>query len=270
MGWWILWFILVFLALLIVYSLGSITLHRLLFSGHYFPTRDRGNHFQDNDYHVYTADQEARLHLRRIPSSNKDPKYTILFFHGNQGNVEDWTTHIHRRTPLVSLGDVWLFDYRGYGLSTGTPTLEGICNDGYSVFQFVHRYAHALETNLVIYGFSLGGFVASYVTTLHPHDFSHCILQAPLIHLDHIVQHVTGWGIPRSFLPDMDVETWLRQLPQSDRVYVLGSEEDEIIPPHSLHSLESFLTHVELGEYGGHNEMSNHPEFQSKLRDCLA
>src|SRR5689334_10219199 len=64
---------------------------------------------------------------------------------------------------LARNADVVLFDYPGYGESTGTPTAAVILENALAVYD----YAVALETSAgkkrVVYGFSLGGMVAAQI-----------------------------------------------------------------------------------------------------------
>ncbi|HEY1282913.1 MAG TPA: alpha/beta fold hydrolase [Steroidobacteraceae bacterium] len=71
----------------------------------------------------------------------------------------------------LALGaDVILFDYPGYGDTTGTPTTGSILDTALAVYD----YASALETSAgkkrVLYGFSLGGLVAAQVARERPVD----------------------------------------------------------------------------------------------------
>ena len=67
---------------------------------------------------------------------------------------------------LARNADVVLFDYPGYGDSSGTPTPVSILETALTVYD----YASALETSAgkkrVLYGFSLGGLVAAHVAGL--------------------------------------------------------------------------------------------------------
>jgi pimeloyl-ACP methyl ester carboxylesterase len=64
---------------------------------------------------------------------------------------------------LARNADVVLFDYPGYGESTGSPTAAVILENALAVYD----YAVALETSAgkkrVVYGFSLGGMVAAQI-----------------------------------------------------------------------------------------------------------
>jgi pimeloyl-ACP methyl ester carboxylesterase len=71
---------------------------------------------------------------------------------------------------LARNADVILFDYPGYGESTGTPTAAVILENALAVYD----YAVALETSAgkkrVVYGFSLGGMVAAEIAGRRPVD----------------------------------------------------------------------------------------------------
>jgi pimeloyl-ACP methyl ester carboxylesterase len=71
---------------------------------------------------------------------------------------------------LARNADVMLFDYPGYGDSTGAPTAAVIVENALAVYD----YAVALETSAgkkrVLYGFSLGGMVAAQIARDRPAD----------------------------------------------------------------------------------------------------
>ena len=63
--------------------------------------------------------------------------WTVIVFHGNAGNLSFHETAI---APFRILGlQVVLFDYRGYGLSSGSPTEAGLLMDGDAVVK-VRKY----------------------------------------------------------------------------------------------------------------------------------
>src|SRR5690625_3649751 len=57
--------------------------------------------------------------------------------------------------------DLVLFDYRGYGLSTGNPTVEGIKTDARTILQKVKSDLISGEQILVVHGQSTGTFLAT-------------------------------------------------------------------------------------------------------------
>lgn len=83
----------------------------------------------------------------------------ILFLHGNAENI---STHVNSVLWLVLKGyTVFAFDYRGYGLSEGNPTLEGVHIDTEAAFKkLMSLYP---DERIVVLGQSLGGAIAIYM-----------------------------------------------------------------------------------------------------------
>lgn len=106
---------------------------------------------------------ESRKNHPEIPSApGLEPGETrgiALQFHGNAQNM---STHYRFQLWLLFEGwDVLTFDYRGYGLSEGTPSnLKGVADDGIAAIEWANRIAKEKNLPLVIFGQSLGVSVA--------------------------------------------------------------------------------------------------------------
>ncbi len=86
----------------------------------------------------------------------QESKGTLLFFHGNAENL---TSHFLMFHWLPAKGyNYFIFDYPGYGLSTGKPTPESTVEAGIAAAQWLHLRKDSRP--LIIYGHSLGGIVA--------------------------------------------------------------------------------------------------------------
>ena len=103
-----------------------------------------------------TEDGET-LHGWYVPAD--DARATLLFFHGNAGNIS------HRLTSLSqmnSLGlNVLIFDYRGYGKSSGKPSEEGLYRDGRAAWRYLAERLDTENGATILFGRSLGGGVAT-------------------------------------------------------------------------------------------------------------
>lgn len=83
---------------------------------------------------------------------------TVLFLHGNAGNISH---RFEKLAVLHDLGaDVLLLDYRGYGLSEGSPDEAGTYRDGLAAYEHLTRGCGLDPRTLVLYGESLGSAVA--------------------------------------------------------------------------------------------------------------
>ncbi len=112
----------------------------------------------------YTAEQHwitradgARLHavLLRQPGA----KATILYFGGNGfaiGRHGAWTASLF--APLGA--DLMMVDHRGYGLSTGTPTIAAGEADGLAAFDYLTKLRAG---PILVHGHSMGSFIAGHV-----------------------------------------------------------------------------------------------------------
>lgn len=86
---------------------------------------------------------------------------TVLFFHGNAGNISqrlDYLQMFHRLRYSTLI-----VDYRGYGKSTGTPSETGTYRDAEAAWDHVRHARLARPGDVVIAGESLGGAVASWL-----------------------------------------------------------------------------------------------------------
>ncbi|KAL8682623.1 MAG: hypothetical protein Q9186_001310 [Xanthomendoza sp. 1 TL-2023] len=98
---------------------------------------------------------------------SKDPDSRLVInFHGNAGTVaQGWRTDTYRS---ISSGapdkiHVLAMDYRGFGLSTGSPDEQGLITDGVAAVQWAMDVARIPPERIVLVGQSLGTAVAAAV-----------------------------------------------------------------------------------------------------------
>jgi pimeloyl-ACP methyl ester carboxylesterase len=99
------------------------------------------------------------LHAFYLPSTppRQNPR-AILFLHGNAGNASH---RLPNAAELAGRGaDVLLIDYRGYGLSEGTPSESGTYADARAGLAHLIEERGIPEERIVLFGRSLGGAVA--------------------------------------------------------------------------------------------------------------
>lgn len=89
------------------------------------------------------------------------PLADIVYFHGNGGNLSVWLPVL---ATLHRLGyRVLAVDYRGYGLSTGAPTEQGVYLDADVTVRHAAR-GRSPDRPLVFWGRSLGATIAASAT----------------------------------------------------------------------------------------------------------
>jgi fermentation-respiration switch protein FrsA (DUF1100 family) len=111
-----------------------------------------------DDVNVRTADG-VTLHGWHVHA--REPRGTVLFFHGNAGNIS------HRLDSIAifnELGfDTLIIDYRGYGRSEGKPGEEGTYKDALAAWDYLVNERGADPATIVIFGRSIGGAVAAWL-----------------------------------------------------------------------------------------------------------
>lgn len=107
-----------------------------------------------------TTSDGLKLHGWFFSTHSAPAVATIIFFHGNGGNISNvgWVGQL-----LSSRGfNVLLLDYRGYGRSEGDVADEqGLYADAEAAYQYVTQTRGVAPESLVLYGQSLGTAVAA-------------------------------------------------------------------------------------------------------------
>src|SRR5882672_5223552 len=92
---------------------------------------------------------------------------TILYFHGNGGNLSVWAPVV---AAIARKGyAVLAFDYRGFGLSSGRPTERGLYEDVDAIVEHFWRDSPA-ALPVVYWGRSLGAAMAAYAAGVRKPD----------------------------------------------------------------------------------------------------
>lgn len=115
------------------------------------------------DVTIGTRDH-VKLHgwLIKAPSA----KSTLIFFHGNAGNIGG---RLGKIDLFHKIGiNVLIIDYRGYGNSEGYPTEKGIYNDATAAYDYLLQRDDMRGQNIISYGASLGGAVAIDLAVKRP------------------------------------------------------------------------------------------------------
>jgi pimeloyl-ACP methyl ester carboxylesterase len=100
---------------------------------------------------------------------------TLFFVHGNAGNV---VYNYRLVTPFVERGyKVFLFDYSGFGFSQGKSTRKNVLKDGNSSFEYLLSMEEFKDDNILIYGQSLGGHLATVLAKQNQHNIDGLVIE---------------------------------------------------------------------------------------------
>jgi uncharacterized protein len=138
------------------------------------------------------------------PGSRK----TILMSHGNAGCIEN-------RLPLCPLllqsgSSVFLYDYEGFGKSTGSPTLVKCRDDAVAAFDYLTEQMHLAPSSIVAYGESVGTGFTSELSAKR--KVGAIILQSPFTSLPDVASDnlfflklYPSWIYPEPHLSIIDI-----------------------------------------------------------------
>ncbi|MCP4591306.1 MAG: alpha/beta hydrolase [bacterium] len=152
---------------LLTYVVACIVIYSLQARLVYFPDRDYWTTPGDAglEYEDLTLTTEDGIAIAAWYVPQRQAKGTVLFCHGNAGNIADRIPSIQSFHDLGYC--VLIFDYRGYGRSMGKPTEEGTYRDAEAAWRYLVDTRHESPERIVFFGRSLGGAVAIDLATRH-------------------------------------------------------------------------------------------------------
>ncbi|HXG53288.1 MAG TPA: alpha/beta hydrolase [candidate division Zixibacteria bacterium] len=151
---------------------------------------------------------------------------TLLWFHGNAGNIG------HRSEQLKLLHDrirthIFIFDYRGYGRSEGSPSEEGTYRDAAAALGHLRSRMEVDPERIVFFGQSLGAAVATELAARE--SCMALILEAPFTSIRDMAEAALPL-LPIGSLLRTRYETVRRIREVRAPVLVLHGELDEVVP----------------------------------------
>lgn len=111
-----------------------------------------------------------QLHYWLIPAQQKnkvtDAKGLIIQMHGNAQNL---TSHVRNAGWLTAAGyNLFIFDYRGYGRSGGSKSIDGAFQDVQAALDFATKEKNPRGLPVFLYGQSLGGSLGLKAVSKEP------------------------------------------------------------------------------------------------------
>ncbi|MHC4676929.1 MAG: alpha/beta hydrolase [Planctomycetota bacterium] len=198
---------------------------------------------------VFESDDGLLLTGWYVPAENAE--FTVLFCHGNGGNI------FHRLDSInifYKLGlSCFVFDYRGYGDSQGKPSEEGTYKDVMAAYEWLTKEKKLSPANIIIFGKSLGGSIAAQLASK---------VDARALVIESAFTSYIDMG--RKFYPYMPVR-WFARFSYKTIDYIkevlcpvmiIHSRNDEIVPfEFGLELYEAANEPKELVEiFGSHND----------------
>lgn len=162
------------------------------FDSTFFPVDERPNESSianQEDILLMSADGHRIHHALIKPQS--DPKATIFVFHGSGSTISNWTKLL---TPLVKDGyQLFLMEYRGFGLSEGVASHEAVAADAHRAFLYLIGREDVMNRPLLMLGQSYGGQLAINVAATYPENVDVLITEGAFTSFRNIAVYSTPW-----------------------------------------------------------------------------
>jgi pimeloyl-ACP methyl ester carboxylesterase len=153
----------------------------------------------------------------------------ILFFHGNGEVMSDYDDispiYHQKRMNLV------VADYRGYGASTGLPTLTDLAHDCHVIFNEAKRElaGRGLRNDLWIMGRSLGSISAIELGYRHQQEIKGLVIESGFPSVVRIITHL---GMPADRLDFEEIDRGCLEM--IEKIYlpalIIHGEQDTLVP----------------------------------------
>ncbi|MEW6742271.1 MAG: alpha/beta hydrolase [Planctomycetota bacterium] len=174
------------------------------------------------DLTLVTRDGE---HLHAWLIESKPARGVVLFSHGNAGNI---AYRLEGARVFVEAGvSVLLYDYRGYGRSTGSPGEEGTYLDAEAAYEHLVSVRGFAPDRVIAYGESLGAAVA--VELALRRRVAGVIAESPFTSLPDLAAAIYPW-LPARLLCRLRYDSASKVERLGVPILVIHSRDDEIVP----------------------------------------
>ncbi|MFC1497255.1 alpha/beta hydrolase [Verrucomicrobiota bacterium] len=239
----------------------------------YYPDKDVGLtpeylNLKYEDVRIKTEDGETIAGwFVSAPERDQKSACTVLFCHGNAGDIGDRPDSI---MTFHKMGlNVLIFDYRGYGDSSGKPTEKGTYLDAKAVWEYLTKEKNIDGKKIVIFGRSLGGAIATWLA--EQTEPGALVVESTFTSAPDMAKKMF-WFLPR-FLCRFKYDSINRIADVGCPVLIAHSKDDDMIP--FKHGQRLFKAAVEpkcfVEMRGSHNAggLDADTEYQKIFQDFL-
>jgi len=231
--------------------------------------------------HLITCEDGVRIHSWLILREQSEQHPTIVFFHGNAGNIGLRLPNALRMKQYLNV-NVFLVEYRGYGDSDSVvPNEAGLKLDAEAALRFVVRHKAIDPTKIFLFGRSLGGAVAFHLARYAEKNKIHLagvILENTFLSIAAMVDHLMPYVAPFKSLilrigwRSSQIAPYLK----TPLLYLAGSADNLVPHEHMLElhrrSKSSRMLQMHVILHGTHNEswIQGGEEYWAKIRSFIA
>jgi pimeloyl-ACP methyl ester carboxylesterase len=166
----------------------------------------------------------ARFHMKDKSAPN------VLFFHGNGEIVSDYDDV----GPLyINIGVNFLsVDYRGYGRSTGRPSVTAMMRDSHAIFEFTEEWlkANGFKGAFIVMGRSLGSASALELANHYMERIDGLIIESGFAHTGPLLQLLGVNTAAIAFTEEKGLRNLDKMRTWAKLALIIHAEFDHIIP----------------------------------------
>ena len=221
---------------------------------------------------LYVQSDSVRLNAWHL--TRTDAQGTVLFFGGNGFYLVQSRGYVDALTSFPV--NVLMFDYRGYGKSTGEPGVNSFKQDALNVYDFAIDSLGANPQRLIVHGHSLGTFMASHTAT--ERDVSGVVLENPATDVKGWIDGLAPWFV-RLFV-DFEIaeplqdESNLSVVKRLDvPLLIFAGENDNVTRPEMAQTLYdeavSSSKNLVVVDSAGHNHLYRDPAYTDAYRSFI-
>lgn len=194
---------------------------------------------------------------------NEGHKNAILYFGGNAESMGQSSDYIAGQFPDFT---VYLMEYRGYGLSTGKATQQGLYSDALKLYDTIKKR----HQNISVGGRSLGTAIATYVAAQR--EVKKLALITPF---DSVVNVAQGRYpmYPASLMLHDHYDLVSQAKKVKAQTFIVIAQDDKVIPLKRTEKLiEAFkpnLLKITTIQNRGHNDISSDAKYYKIMQQFI-
>ncbi len=188
---------------------------------------DYGLEYDDVTFHT---EDGLKLNGWFMPGKTKsltvDNLFTLLWFHGNAGNISHRLENIkmlHDRVPI----NIFIFGYRQYGKSEGKISERGTYIDAKAAFEYLHSRKDINHDKIIFFGRSLGSAVA--VDLAVKERCCALILETPFTSMKELAKFLYPF-LPLGYIIQTKYDSITKIKDVKVPVLILHGDKDELVP----------------------------------------
>ncbi|HSB94256.1 MAG TPA: alpha/beta hydrolase [Flavitalea sp.] len=252
---------------LLIYAIGGIVIYYLQDRIFYHPEKLAASF----NYKFGQPFKEVNIPYNKTSTINViqfhtqgQPKGVVIYFHGNRQNIAHYAEYAKNFTSYGY--EVWMFDYPGFGKSTGTFTEQMIYNWSLVVYKLA-RVSY-LPSQIIFYGKSLGTGFATQLASIR--DCKYLLLETPYYSLPYLLHQylpVYPGNIVKMQVPTAE---YIRNV--TAPITIFQGTDDWTVTPRNCEKLRPLLkptdTIIMIND-GKHNDLPTFESYKNTLKKLL-